>query len=362
MHLRRVDPAAPVRARWAALIAVGAGLASLLAFPRFGVWPLAFVSVASFSVAVQGRRARTAAWLGLVYGAAFFVPLLHWTGVYVGPAPWLILAIAEAGYFAGMGAVLSCVQRLPFAPLWIGATWVLQEAIRDWNPFGGFPWGRLAFSQADSPMRWLAPLGGAPLVTFGVAVGGGALARLILSANIRAWRATAISASALAAVPLVCLLLGVALQPPPDAHGRTTTIAVVQGSVPDRGLGFEDRRRQVLDNHVAETMKLAAAIRAGTQPRQRYRARSVRSACRFWSARSWTVPVRITTATWASCGRRPRAPAPRTQSGIRCPSASTCRCVASRRPSAPRPAWSSATWWPATATAGCVAGRSRSAT
>jgi apolipoprotein N-acyltransferase len=267
MHLRRVDPAAPVRARWAALIAVGAGLASLLAFPRFGVWPLAFVSVASFSVAVQGRRARTAAWLGLLYGAAFFVPLLHWTGVYVGPAPWLILAIAEAGYFAGMGAVLCCVQRLPFAPLWIGATWVLQEAIRDWNPFGGFPWGRLAFSQADSPTRWLAALGGAPLVTFGVAVGGGALARLILSANIRAWRTTAISASALAAVPVVCLLLGLALQPPSDAHGRTTTIAVVQGSVPDRGLGFEDRRRQVLDNHVAETMKLAAAIRAGTQPK-----------------------------------------------------------------------------------------------
>jgi apolipoprotein N-acyltransferase len=41
----------------------------------------------------------------------------------------------------------------------------------------------------------------------------------------------------------------------------------VQGSVPDRGLGFEDRPRQVLDNHVRETMKVAAAIRAGTQPR-----------------------------------------------------------------------------------------------
>ena len=267
MQFRPVETQPPVRARWAALIAVGAGLACLLAFPRFGVWPLAFLSVASFSVAVHGRRARTAAWLGLVYGAAFFVPLLHWTGVYVGPAPWLILAIAEAGYFAGMGAVLCCVQRLPFAPLWVGATWVLQEAIRDWNPFGGFPWGRLAFSQADSPMRWLAALGGAPLVTFGVAVGGGALARLILSANVRAWRATAISASALAAVPVACLVLGVALQPPSDAHGRTTTIAVVQGSVPDRGLAFEDRRRQVLDNHVTETMKLAAAIRAGTQPK-----------------------------------------------------------------------------------------------
>jgi apolipoprotein N-acyltransferase len=40
----------------------------------------------------------------------------------------------------------------------------------------------------------------------------------------------------------------------------------VQGSVPDRGLGFEDRARQVLDNHVAQTMRLAALIRAGRVP------------------------------------------------------------------------------------------------
>ena len=62
------------------------------------------------------------------------------------------------------------------------------------------------------------------------------------------------------------LVLGVALQPAADTHGPTTTIAVVQGSVPDRGLGFEDRPRQVLDNHVNETLKLAAQIKAGRQP------------------------------------------------------------------------------------------------
>src|SRR5882724_6288418 len=79
-RLRPAEP--PIGTRWAALIAVGAGLLGVLAFPRFGVWPLAFASVASFSVLVHGRRARQAAWLGLVYGAAFFGPLLHWTGVY----------------------------------------------------------------------------------------------------------------------------------------------------------------------------------------------------------------------------------------------------------------------------------------
>ncbi len=257
---RRVDAGPPVRARYAALIAVGAGLAGLLAFPRFGIWPLAFVSAGSLSVAVHGRRSRTGAWLGFLYGAAFFVPLLHWTGVYVGAAPWLILALAEAGYFAVMGALLPLVQRLPGAPLWVGATWVLQEAVRDRWPFGGFPWGRLAFSQAASPVRWFAALGGAPLVTFVVAAGGSALALALLHAHKHRWRAAAAAAAILVAVPVVGAALAVPLRPS-DTH--TTTVALIQGSLPDLGLQFESRARQVLDDHVAQTMQLVADVKAG---------------------------------------------------------------------------------------------------
>src|SRR3954470_1087051 len=162
--------------RWAALLAVGGGLAGVLAFPRFGFWPAALVSVALLSLAVAGRRPRTGALLGYVYGAAFVVPLLSWTGIYVGPVPWLILALFEAAYFALLGTLLPLLARLPAAPAAIGAGWVLQEALRDRLPFGGFPWGRLAFSQAASPLRWFAALGGAPLVTFAVAVAGAGLA------------------------------------------------------------------------------------------------------------------------------------------------------------------------------------------
>ncbi|MGI8761242.1 MAG: apolipoprotein N-acyltransferase, partial [Jatrophihabitantaceae bacterium] len=164
------------RTRWAAPAAVGSGLLGVLAFPRFGMWPLALVSVAGLSVAVDGRRPRSGAWLGLLYGLAFFVPLLRWTGVFVGAAPWLLLAAAEAVFCAGLGAVLVLVQRLPLAPVWVACAWVLQEALRDRLPFGGFPWGRLAFSQSESPLRWFAALGGAPLVSFAVARSGGALA------------------------------------------------------------------------------------------------------------------------------------------------------------------------------------------
>src|SRR3954467_2497451 len=170
----RRDPAFPMR--WAALVAAGGGFVGVLAFPRFGLWPAAFVSVAALSVAVDGRRSRTGAWLGYLYGAAFMLPLLNWTGVFVGAVPWLILALGEAAFLALLGAVLPLLARLPVAPLWVGAGWVLQEALRDRLPFGGFPWGRLALNPGPPPLRWFAALGGAPLVTFMVAVAGGGLA------------------------------------------------------------------------------------------------------------------------------------------------------------------------------------------
>ena len=252
-------------ARWAALIAVAGGLVGVLAFPRYGFWPAAFVSVAALSVAVEGRRARTGAWLGYLYGAAFLLPLFHWTGVFVGPVPWLILSLAEAGFFALLGALLPLLARLPVAPVWVGAGWVLEEALRDRLPFGGFPWGRLAFSQAASPLRWFAALGGAPLVTFAVAVAGAGLA--LAGRRPLPWRVRVAGLATLVAVPLLGALLSAPLAPAPDSHGRRLTVAVIQGGLPDRGLGFEDRAEQVLDNHVRQTLKLAADVRAGRTAR-----------------------------------------------------------------------------------------------
>ncbi|MGI8680098.1 MAG: apolipoprotein N-acyltransferase [Jatrophihabitans sp.] len=266
--------------RWAAFVAFGAGVIGVLAFPRFGIWPAAFLSVAMLSVAVDGRRSRTGGWLGYLYGCAFLLPLVHWTGVYVGPAPWILLCLGFGIPFAVLGAVLPVLARLPVSPFWVGAAWVLQEAIRDRVPFGGFPWGRLAFSQAEAPTRWFAALGGAPLVTFVVAVGGGGLALAVRNLmpllagapidrhsgepiQLRA-RAAVIGVVTLAVVPLLGLLLAWPLRPAPDRASRTETIAVVQGGLPDLGsLDFESRAEQVLDNHVQQTMTLARRIAAG---------------------------------------------------------------------------------------------------
>jgi len=42
-------------------------------------------------------------------------------------------------------------RRPALLPVLTGGVWVLSEALRSRIPFGGFPWARVAFSQADAP-------------------------------------------------------------------------------------------------------------------------------------------------------------------------------------------------------------------
>ncbi|MEU3456247.1 apolipoprotein N-acyltransferase [Micromonospora sp. NPDC006766] len=252
-------------------LAVLAGLAMLAAFPPYGVWPLAPVGVALLAAAAHRRRLRAGAGLGFLTGVALFAPLLEWTNLHTGYLPWILLALLQAGYVALLGAATSWVsplvdRRRLVWPLLTGVLWVGQEALRDRTPFGGFPWGRLAFSQDTSPLLRLAALGGAPLVTCAVAVAGG----LLVTAAWRDWRPPAGQwrPVAGAAAALTALLAAAAAVPVGvRGGGDTVTVAIVQGNVPRLGLDFNAQREAVLDNHVEATLKLAEQVAAGAQRR-----------------------------------------------------------------------------------------------
>ncbi len=251
-------PARPGRRAGHRLIAaLVAGLLLAAAFPPLGWWPAAPAGVAVLALSVRGAGPRTGAVGGLLCGLALFLPLLHWSGAVAGPAAWIALAALQAAFLAPMGAALTATSRLAGWPVWGAALWVGQEALRDRLPFGGFPWGRLAFSQDASPLTPLAALGGAPLVTFAVALLGGALALLVTRPSRRGLLATGLPA-------LVLVLAGLLL--PTPAGGPTTRVAVVQGNVPRLGLDAFAQRAAVLRNHVEATRRLAADVRAGRTP------------------------------------------------------------------------------------------------
>ncbi|WP_226887476.1 apolipoprotein N-acyltransferase [Nocardia brasiliensis] len=173
----------PVLSR--AVGSICAGLLIFGSFPPRPWWFLAPLGLALLTLVVRGSgRLRAGFGYGFLAGLAFFVPLLPWTGIYVGPVPWLALSTVCAVYIGLFGLLARTVGRLPGWPLWVALAWASAEWARSSFPFGGFPWGRLAFGQADGWYLPLASLGGAPFVSFAVALTGAGAAALVLQLRV----------------------------------------------------------------------------------------------------------------------------------------------------------------------------------
>ena len=252
-------PAEPVLALpWALLAAVAGGLALTAAFPPLGVWPLAPLGPALLVLALQGRSLRVSVLAGLLFGLALFVPLLSWL-INLAWYAWAALAIAEAVIFALLCAGQRVLLSLRAWPVGVAGWWVAAEALRGRWPYA-FPWGRLAMSQAGTPAAPWAAVGGAPLLTFLLALTGSTLAWLVLRRRI-------VPALAFAGA-LGLTLAGAVLPVDPVPPGTpAATVAAVQGDVPHaRNLPNLLRATTVTQNHAAATERLAAQVKAGLKP------------------------------------------------------------------------------------------------
>ncbi|MGV0744731.1 apolipoprotein N-acyltransferase [Mycolicibacterium sp. XJ870] len=263
--------------RWPQLSAtVGGGLALWVSFPPVGWWFAAFGAFALLAW-VLTKKSTTAGGgfgYGLLFGLAFYIPLLPWISGLVGAVPWLALALAEALFCGLFGLLAVAVRRLSGWPLWFAALWVAVEWLKSTVPFGGFPWGVVGFGQTNGPLLPIARLGGAPLLSFAVALAGFSLTLMALEI-VRWWRhghkpGVPAPAVVLPGVSIAVVLLGTAVVWPGVRHSatgagdeQTVTVAAVQGNVPRLGLEFNAQRRAVLDNHVTETLRLAEDVRAG---------------------------------------------------------------------------------------------------
>jgi apolipoprotein N-acyltransferase len=218
---------------------------------------LAAVGPALLAVALRGQRAWATMAIGGVFGLAFFFPLLSWV-VNLAWYAWVALALAEAVIFAVLALGQRLLLRLRAWPVAVAGWWVATEAFRDRWPWGGFPWGRLAMSQAEAPtLRWVS-VGGPPLLSFLVALAGGTLAWLIIERKV------------LPAVSFACaagLALAGAALPVDTVSSTGATVAAIQGDVPRAAnLVALLNDTDVTENHAIATEKLAAAVKAGRRP------------------------------------------------------------------------------------------------
>ncbi|MFF9815451.1 apolipoprotein N-acyltransferase [Streptomyces sp. NPDC014006] len=254
-----------------AVAAVLCGVLLYVSFPPRTLSWLALPAFAGLGWVLRGRSWKAGLGLGYLFGLGFLLPLLVWTGVEVGSLPWVALCAVEALLVALVGAGIAVVSRLPAWPVWAAAVWIAGEAARARVPFGGFPWGKIAFGQADGVFLPLAAVGGTPVLGFAVVLCGFGLyetVRLVLDGRrTRVLRRGAASAALLSmAVPVAGALAARTLVSD-RAEDGTATVAVIQGNVPRLGLDFNSQRRAVLDYHARETERLAAEIKAGKQPR-----------------------------------------------------------------------------------------------
>jgi apolipoprotein N-acyltransferase len=246
-----------MRLRWALLVGLAGGAALTAAFPPYGIWPLAAAGPALLVLALRQQGLRGSFAVGAVFGLAFFVPLLSWV-INLAWYAWAALAISSALIFAVLAVGQRLLLRLRAWPVAVAGWWVAEEAFRDRWPWGGFPWGRLAMSQAAAPtVRWVS-VGGPALLTFGVALVGACLAWLITERRV-------LPAACLACAAGVALA-GAAL-PVTTSGGASATVAAVQGDVPHaRNLPGLLNDSVTTQNHAAATAALARQVQAGTRP------------------------------------------------------------------------------------------------
>jgi len=168
--------------RLPAITAIAAGISYPLGFAPLALVPLSPLALGVLFFLWRDAGPRRAAWLGGLFGCGAFGVGISW--VYVSlhqygnmPAP---LALAVVGVFVllmalypalagGLQALFTRASGNIRLVAVMPALWVLLEWLRG-QLFSGFPWLYLGYTQVDTPLAALLPLGGVLTVSLLMAV------------------------------------------------------------------------------------------------------------------------------------------------------------------------------------------------
>lgn len=201
---------------------VGAGL-SVLAFPPFGLWPMVVVGPAVWLWSLRKvDSSRKGAVVGFLFGLGFFGGLIWWLSE-LGLEAVIPLVVVQALFpalFAWIATRWLAGIRSSAWPVVAAGLWAITELLRYRFPVGGFEWGAWGYALSDleaarALARWVGT-SGLTVLTMASAAG---LATLRLR--------TAMLAMALSAV-----VLGVGWLMPGLPGGSAVPVAIVQGSTP----------------------------------------------------------------------------------------------------------------------------------
>ncbi|MFC4225279.1 apolipoprotein N-acyltransferase [Lysinibacter cavernae] len=261
-----------IQNRWlAGALAILGGLLLDVASPELAWWPVAFPAIALLIAPLWGRTFWAGALLGLLGGAAFWMPNIFWLTLYLGPVPWAALAAFMMFWHVVFGALIALVTRylprlfrhrngvtLALLPVVLAGLWLAKETVAGSWPYGGFGWGRVAVTQSNGPLGALASWIGISGLSFVMVF----LVSFILCA-VALYRQQLVAPGQYVTAPrilvLAPVLLGLMLSVVPvyalPVEG-TVRIGAVQGNTKS-GI-FDDRQPwDSINSHFTESLTLA---------------------------------------------------------------------------------------------------------
>ena len=227
--------------RWQLLLCLVLGALSVLAFAPFGYSYLLFLTLAALCWSWYDATPRQAFTRGFAFGLGTYLVGTSWVynslAVYGGMPLWMggiaVLGFSSlVGVFVGFsGLALAFItsrkslQRLAlFAP-----SWVVFEWCKSWV-LTGFPWLDIGYSQTDTLLFELAPVGGIYLISLAIALLASCLVVLFVQSQIALLKRAAVAVIALAVV--LSLSLYSAQSPWGENSGEPLHIGVVQPNTP----------------------------------------------------------------------------------------------------------------------------------
>jgi apolipoprotein N-acyltransferase len=207
------------------------GLLLSFAYEPVGKWWIAPIAIAVHMYALNKSTRKLLS--VLVFAFTFNAIALHWSSTFVGALPWIILALGLALFYLP----LALVSRwgMTTYPL----MFLLMEEIRNYFPFGGFGWLRLAYSQPDAIYSQIAAVGGSS-----------ALSAIVLLTSLFFFFLGQRRVTFIPLIPFLFLFIPVQLQ----VMG-TSSVLMIQGNVPEYGLDFNSRAKAVFNNHLDLTQE-----------------------------------------------------------------------------------------------------------
>ncbi len=156
----------------ALVLALLAGLALPFAFAPFELKYLAPLSLAALYLLLDGRSPRESRWIGWLYGVGYYGVGVHWiyNSLHLFGAAIAPLALLLTGVFVLVMTLFPMTVSWAFARLrgshsllanafLFAGLWAFSELLRG-VIMGGFPWILVGYSQTDTLLAALAPIGG----------------------------------------------------------------------------------------------------------------------------------------------------------------------------------------------------------